>query len=155
MTGSQYYSLTNLDFAWTLLIDKSIERFAPVCVAKNDRSGGGSFMVWTCIGTQEKTGLYIIQNGTLTAAGYVNEILDVYVCQYAGAIGPDFILMDDNASPRSALAANQYPQTATIERMDWPPRSPDLNPIEHAADCNICQGYRANHWSRAATGTNG
>ena len=65
---------------------------------------------------------------------YVNEILDVYVPPYAGAIGADFILMDDNARPHRAHVTNQYLEDATIKRMDWPPHSPDMNPIEHAWD---------------------
>ena len=81
-----------------------------------------------------KTDLHIIENGTLTAVRYVNEILDVYVRPYAGAIGPDFILMDDNARPHRAHVTNQFLEDTTIERMDWPARSPDLNPIEHAGE---------------------
>ena len=49
-----------------------------------------------------KTDLHIIQNGTLTAERYCNAILDIYVRPYAGAIGLDFILMDDNARPHRA-----------------------------------------------------
>ena len=53
---------------------------------------------------------------------------------YAGAIGDDFILMDDNARPHRARIGNEYLQRETIERMDWPAKSPDLFPIEHAWD---------------------
>ena len=54
-------------------------------------------MVWAGISAQGKTDLHVIDNGTLTAERYVNEILDVHVRPYAGAIGPDFSLIDDNA----------------------------------------------------------
>lgn len=110
------------------------ERFAPVCVAEHDRYGKGSVMVWAGISMHGKTVLHVIENGTLTAVRYCNEILDVYVRPYAGAIGPDFILMDDNARPHRANITNQFLENATIERMDWPARSPDMNPIEHAWD---------------------
>lgn len=110
------------------------ERLAPVCVATHDRHGGGSVMVWAGISMQGRTDLHIVQNGTLTAVRYVNEILDVYVRPYAGAIGPEFILMDDNARPHRARVTDEYLEAAAIERMDWPARSPDLNPIEHAWD---------------------
>ena len=53
---------------------------------------------------------------------------------YAGAIGADFILMDDNARPHRANAINQYLEDVTIVRMDWPVHSPDMNPIELAWD---------------------
>ena len=65
---------------------------------------------------------------------YVNEILDVYVRPYAGAIGADFIPMDDNARPHRAHVTNQYLEDASIVRINWPARSPDMNPIEHAWD---------------------
>ena len=87
------------------------ERFAPVCVD-----------------------LHVIDNGTLTALRYVNEILDVYVRPYAGAVGENFFLMDDNARAHRARITDQYLEQATVDRMEWPARSPDLNPIEHAWD---------------------
>ena len=48
-------------------------------VQMRDRFGGGSFMVWAGISAQGKLDLHVIDNGTLTALRYVNEILDVYV----------------------------------------------------------------------------
>ena len=110
------------------------ERFAPVCVAEHDQFGGGSVMVWAGINAQGKTDLHVIDNGTLTALRYVNEILDVYVRPYAGAVGENFILMDDNARAHRARITDQYLEQATVVRMEWPARSPDLNPIEHAWD---------------------
>ena len=60
-----------------------------------------------------------------------HEIMDVYVRPYAGAIGPQFIQMDDNARPHRARMGEDYLQQETIVRMDWPTRSPDRKPIEH------------------------
>ena len=105
------------------------ERFAPVCVAEHDRFCGGSVMV-----SQGKMDLHVIDNRTLTALRYVNEILEVYVRPYAGAVGENFILMDENAPAHSARITDQYLEQATIVSMEWPARSPDLNPIEHAWD---------------------
>ena len=58
--------------------------------------------------------------------------MDVYVRPYAGAVGENFILMDDNAPAHRAGITDQYLEQATIVHMEWPARSPDLNPIEHA-----------------------
>ena len=67
---------------------------------------------------QGQRDLYIVQNGTLTAARYGNEILGVYVRPYAGAICPDFILMDNNARPHRARVTSEYLQTAAVEIID-------------------------------------
>ena len=110
----------------------SKERFHYLNVAEHDRYGKGSGMVWAGISVNGKSDLYVVENGMLTALRYCNEILDQFVRPYAGAIGPNFILMDDNAHPHHAHVTDAYLERETIVRMDWPARSPDLNPIEHA-----------------------
>ena len=46
----------------------------------------------------------------------------------------NFLLMHDNARPHIATVVREYLESLGIEAMDWPARSPDLNPIEHAWD---------------------
>ena len=41
---------------------------------------------------------------------YMDDILDVYVMPYAGAIGPQFILIYDNARPPRAKVVVVYLQ---------------------------------------------
>ncbi|GFW94169.1 hypothetical protein TNCV_1979091 [Trichonephila clavipes] len=47
-----------------------------------------------------------------------------------GAVGPDFILMVDNAKPYRAHLLDEFLESADIRRMDWQVRSLDINPIE-------------------------
>ncbi|GFV32174.1 hypothetical protein TNCV_1674621 [Trichonephila clavipes] len=46
-------------------------------------------------------------------------------------MGLQFLFMDDNAPCHRTVAAEQLLEGEDIERMDWPARSPDINPIEH------------------------
>ena len=68
---------------------------------------GRSVMVWTGICIGGRTDLYVIDRGALTGVRYRDEILHPIMRPFAGAIGDDFILMDDNpddnARPHGAM----------------------------------------------------
>ncbi|GFT02226.1 DDE_3 domain-containing protein [Trichonephila clavipes] len=74
------------------------------------------------------TPLHVFERGSVIGVRYEEEVLEPYVCLFRGACGPEFILMDDNPRPHSALLVNEFLDSKDIRRMDWPARSTDLNP---------------------------
>ena len=91
-------------------------------------------LVWGGISNDGSTDLNIIQNGALTGGLYRDEILHEFVIPYASTVGEDFVLMDNDACPHRARVVTEYLERKGIERMDWPARSADINPIEHVWD---------------------
>ncbi|GFV16098.1 transposable element Tcb1 transposase [Trichonephila clavipes] len=49
-------------------------------------------------------------------------------------MGAEFLFMDDNARPHRLNIVGECLQSEYITRMDWPPYSQDLNPLEHVWD---------------------
>ncbi|GFX99669.1 transposable element Tc3 transposase [Trichonephila clavipes] len=82
----------------------------PSNILERDIYGGRGVLVWGGIMLGSRTDLHIFD---------------------AGAMGLPFLFMDDNAPCHRTVAAEQLLESENIEHMDWPARSPDLNPIEH------------------------
>ncbi|GFV19215.1 transposable element Tcb1 transposase [Trichonephila clavipes] len=89
-------------------------------------------MVTTSFGY--RTDLHIFKRGFLTAVRYRDEVLEPIVRLYAAAVGPTFVLMDDNARPHRANIVDGYLESERIASMAWPAYSPDFNPIENLWD---------------------
>ncbi|GFY30632.1 transposable element Tcb2 transposase [Trichonephila clavipes] len=81
-----------------------------------------------------RTDIHIFDAGSVNGTRYCNEILLPYVRLFSGAMGLQFLFMDDNAPCHRTVAAEQLLESEDIERVDWPARSPDPNPIEHVWD---------------------
>jgi hypothetical protein len=65
-------------------------------VQEGDRFGQGSVMVWGGISIDGRTDLVVVRVN-LTTTGYIEQILLQHILVAAYGIGPEFVLIHDNA----------------------------------------------------------
>ncbi|GFT21314.1 transposable element Tc3 transposase [Trichonephila clavipes] len=78
----------------------------------------------------------------MTGHIYRDVILEQHVRLFRGAMGAEFLFMDDNARLHRANIVDECLQSEDITLMDWPAYSPDLNRIDHVWDM-LCQRIAA------------
>ena len=91
----------------------------------------GLIMVLTEIPLCGHTDLYVFPRGGIMAARHRSDILEPIDRPHACAIGDAFILMQYNARAQAARVSMTFIDDTGISLMNWPARSPDINPAEH------------------------
>ncbi|GFU31233.1 transposable element Tcb1 transposase [Trichonephila clavipes] len=94
----------------------------PSNIIERDRYGGRGVLVCGGIMLGSRTDFHIFDAGSVNGTRYCNEILP-YVRLFRGAMGLQFLFMDDNAPCHRTVAAEQLLESEDIERMSWPARS--------------------------------
>ncbi|GFY32212.1 transposable element Tcb1 transposase [Trichonephila clavipes] len=79
----------------------------PSNIIERDRYGGRGFLVWGGIMLGSRTDLHIFDAGSVNGTRYCNEILLPYVRLFRGAMGLQFLFMDDNIPCHHTVAAEQ------------------------------------------------
>ncbi|GFT31938.1 transposable element Tc1 transposase [Trichonephila clavipes] len=147
----EHHKWTEQDWACVLFSDESRFRLSSDCrrqliwresgtaycpenIQEKDRYPTCSIMVWAGIMINGRTCLHVVANGTMTDQRYIDEVLLPHVRLFRGAVGDKFVFMDDNATCHRTLAVQDCLDSESIQRLVWPARSPDLNPIENVCD---------------------
>ncbi|GFV84353.1 transposable element Tcb2 transposase [Trichonephila clavipes] len=108
--------------------------YRPENIQEKDRYPTCRIMVWAGIMINGRTRLHVVANGSMTGQRYIDEVLLPHVRLFRGAVGDKFVFMDDNATCHRTLAVQDCLDSEGIQRLVWPARSLDLNPIENVWD---------------------
>lgn len=99
-------------------------------VAMSRNFGGGTVMVWAAFGFNGKTPICWIST-RMNSENYV-QLLEEVLLEYGDDISSDnWTFQHDNAAVHSSRVTKCWFQQNNIEVLNWPSRSPDLNPIEN------------------------
>ncbi|GFW24363.1 transposable element Tcb2 transposase [Trichonephila clavipes] len=93
----------------------------PSNIIERDRYGGRGVLVWGGIMLGSRTDLHIFDAGSVNGTHYCNEILFPYVRLFRGAMGLQFLFMDDNAPCHRTVAAEQLLESRRLAARTLPP----------------------------------
>jgi hypothetical protein len=91
------------------------------------QQGGFSVMFWGCF-SRRANPLTVVE-GRIDSQKYLKLVQEVVMPEIE-ASDVELIFMQDNARPHTARVITDYYHENNVQMLDWPPQSPDLNPIE-------------------------
>jgi hypothetical protein len=95
--------------------------------------GGFSVMFWGCISVWG-IGPLVALEGNQNQHSYCEMLKNHFINEFKAAkdmYGIDFVFMQDNAPCHKTRKVDDFLQKNGIPTLEWPPQSPDLNPIEN------------------------
>lgn len=104
----------------------------PRHVKQTVKHGGGSIMIWGCM-TTHGPGFMCKIEGTMDQHLYKQILEDelLQTIEWYDLDAERVIFQQDNDSKHKAKMVQKWLSEQPFEVLEWPPQSPDLNPIEH------------------------
>ena len=125
------------EIEWVFRRQNKQEKYKPENIRGKQRDGGILQMIWGCF-IGNKLGPIAFINSTINKDVYV-DLLREFFLPFIDALNADgitdIIFQQDNAPPHVAGITREFLKTTGNEHgftfIEWPPNSPDMNPIEH------------------------
>src|SRR5271169_3045991 len=94
------------------------------------KSGRTSQMVWGAFAGTKKSQLIAMPKDRRTAKDFVEIVYEGELRNFMDKIS-NSVLMEDGAPVHRSRVSGEWQQQHMVEKLNWPPNSPDLNPIEN------------------------
>jgi hypothetical protein len=100
------------------------------CTVPTVKHGGGNVKVWGCF-AWNGVGSLVFVDGNMTGEMY-KDILTQNLFQSSKKLqlGKDMVFEHDNDPKHTSRVVKNWLDKERVERLIWPPFSPDMNPIE-------------------------
>jgi hypothetical protein len=112
---------------------KSDERFKLNCLTATFKLGRTSVMIWEAFTATHKLPLIVMPLGRRTDVDFVQIVYNGVLGLFLDAQENDcrIVLMEDGTPVHRSKVPASWRKNRKIEKIVWPPNSPNLNPIEN------------------------
>jgi hypothetical protein len=110
------------------------EPYLPAWVVTTVKFGEGGIRVWGCF-SWNGLGALVTLHGNINPEGYKDMLTRCVLSKVEDQFGDDDCLYQQDSVPcHKARSVREWFVDNKVPEMDWPARSPDLNPIERLWD---------------------